>query len=199
MGASAKRASARCRWSCTPQPERWDCQPQNAAPSYSRPRAMRMAPRKGSERGDELLRLFLLGRGTFLRDLVQDLARTVLVADLEIRLGELELRADGFRVAGGFGIRGIEAQVREIEASARRRGRRLRGRPGGGHVEPRKIEVERGLLFLHGLRRNVDAAPRAESEIRRGRFLRAEVEVEAGRGSGSRSLRAAFEVEIHIR
>src|SRR5512142_1020774 len=150
MGVSAKRASARCRWSWTPHPEGWVCQPQNAAPSYSRPRAMRMAPRAGSERGDELLRLFLLGRGTFVRHFVQDRARAVLVADLEVRLGELELRADGFGVARGLRRGGrVEAQVRQVER-ARGRGRSGRRRGGlrGADVEAGEIEVERRLLFL---------------------------------------------------
>src|SRR5204862_1869094 len=51
------------------------------------------------QRSDEFLRFFLLLAGAFLRDFLEDLAGAVLVADLEIRLGELELRADRFVVA----------------------------------------------------------------------------------------------------
>src|ERR1700674_1173470 len=108
-----------------------------------------------SERGDELLRLFLLGRRAFLGDLLEDLARPILVADLEVGLGQLELGADRF-AAARFRRR-IEAQVGEVERTgAARRGRRCgRGFLGGGlrarEIESGKVEIERGLLFLRGL------------------------------------------------
>src|SRR5687767_10225659 len=91
---SVNRSSACSRWSCTPQPEGCVCQPQKAEPSYSRPRAMRikLGPRlRGGdqlERRDQPLRLFLLRRRAFLGDFLQDLARAVLVPDLEVGLGE---------------------------------------------------------------------------------------------------------------
>src|SRR5258707_5840821 len=85
-------------------------------------RRMGARPPLGSKRGDEFLRLFLLRRRAFLRDFLQDLARPVLVADLEVGLGQLELRADRLSSARGGGI---EAQVREVEAGAGCRG----GRP----------------------------------------------------------------------
>jgi hypothetical protein len=74
------------------------------------------SPFNPSERGDELLRLFALRGGAFLRDFLQDLARAVLVADLEVRLGELELRADAL---ARFVCGRVEAQVGEVEAAGR--------------------------------------------------------------------------------
>src|SRR5690606_27063725 len=131
----------------TPQPPGCVCHPQKAVPSYSRPNAIRMKGRPGPfhqkklaggtppimpppgakklERGDELLRLFLLGRGAFLGHFLEDLARAILVADLQVGLGELELRAHRF---AGPRIAAIEAQVREVEAAGGRRiARRTRG------------------------------------------------------------------------
>ena len=144
-GTSASGESACCRWSCTPQPPGWVCQPQKAAPSYSRPRAMRMEGPEGKsagsalrqstrydsperlQRGDELLRLFALRRGAFLGDLLEDLARAVLVADLEVRLGELELGADGFAPPSAGASRLRSARSSEPLAG---RGRGARGTAG---------------------------------------------------------------------
>src|SRR5258708_20041349 len=100
-------------------------------------RRMGAGPPLGSKRGDELLRLFLLRRRAFLRDFLQDFARPVLVADLEVGLGELELRADRF---SSRSRRGAEAQVRGTEpraASPPRAPRRPRAPPRPGGIPPR--------------------------------------------------------------
>src|SRR5476649_2859944 len=98
------------------------------------------------QRGDELARLFPLSRRSLFRDFLQDLARAVLVADLEVRLRELELRADC--LAAGFGG-SVEAQVSEVHRTAARgggcRGRSL-GRLGRREIESRKVEIEGRLL-----------------------------------------------------
>src|SRR5258706_16443974 len=103
-------------------------------------RRMGARPPLGSKRGDEFLRLFLLRRRAFLRDFLQDLARSVLVADLEVGLGQLELRADRLSSACGGGI---EAPGPEVEAGAARRGGWPPRPLGGFSSPPNRVRVDK--------------------------------------------------------
>src|SRR6185312_322020 len=69
----------------------------------SRAVAATAAPGMNSERSDELLRFFLLRGGAFLGDFLENLASAILVADLQVGLGQLELGADRLpaRARGG--------------------------------------------------------------------------------------------------
>src|SRR5262245_1418814 len=120
-----------------------------------------MCNKKSLEAGDELLRFGLLIGSAFAGDFLEDVLGAVLVADLEVGLGELELRARAFAAATtatATGVTEVEAEPTEV----RRRGsRRSRGLGRRAHVQAAEVEVERGFLFLGRFQRNVEARHRS--------------------------------------
>src|SRR6266540_762732 len=74
--------------SCTVPPPGWVCQPRKRLPSYSSPKAIR---RDLAELREQLLRRAFLRCVAVLHDLVEQVARPVLVSHFLVRLGEVEL------------------------------------------------------------------------------------------------------------
>src|SRR3954471_7394966 len=104
-GTSATRDNARCTTSwmvCNPG---WNCQPEYARPSYSRPTANRATPRtperSAGQRLYQALRFLLLRSGAFRQNFVEDVARPVRIAHVDVRAREVELGSD-FRECHGL-------------------------------------------------------------------------------------------------
>src|SRR5262249_489446 len=107
--------SAGSRVSCTVPPLGCVCQPRKRLPSYSSPRAIR---RDLAELGEQLLTGALLRRVAVLHDLVEQLARPVLVAHLLVGLREVELGRPllPLWIGAARGSRGRLGRAAEIEA-----------------------------------------------------------------------------------